>query len=556
VTLLNPPIFFYNKRMRTTIILLLCCLILLGAAGSSPSTAEAVGWQTLIQDSIWYREYQLSNPFNRAYVARMKRDVAGVTLESTLGQGKISSGTETVKGQFQRYDGSLNYWDWNGSGVSIDLDNWGARSQAVVAINGSYFNADGSPQSGQVIANWYAKRFLELQNYSGIVWKNNRELFVGGCITHPANKQLVTFSDSSTLEIDDINATRGANSLVLFTPQFESRTPEMPAEATIVDVVLEMSRPALITLQSANANGVVREIRQNQGVLLEGTPILFDRVVLSASGSLATELAARVHVGDTVGLAQKLNDYHPACAQQTDKSWEGAYTVIQNDFHFLKKGEIVVDADNPNAMKRAPRTAIVFNNVYVYFVVVDGRNPGISYGMTIQELAEFALTLDEPTNGLMEGAALDGGGSSTMVVNGVVKNFPSDGVQNPYADDQPPQRIFVPLVHGGVAEPQPESLPLVERPVANGMMMVVVKAPKFSQAFQVGQEVKTTANINLRQGPGTNQNSLAIIPKDTSGQIVAHANGLNGVSATGHTWWFVQFGSQVGWAAESFLANP
>ncbi len=542
--------------MRSTVILLICSLILLSAAGSSPTPAEAAGWQTLVQDSIWYREYQLSNPFNHVYVSRMKRDVAGVTLESTLGQGKMSSGTETVKGQFQRYDGSLNYWDWNGSGVSVDLDNWGARSQAVVAINGSYFNADGSPQSGQVIANWYAKRFLELQNFSGVVWKNNRELFIGGCITHPANKQLATFSDSSILEIDEVNTARGANSLVLYTPQFEARTPEMPAEASIVEVVLEMSRPALVTLQSENANGVVRAIRQNQGSLLEGTPLLFDQVVLSASGNLANELAARVQVGDTVGLAQKVNDYHPGCSQQTGRSWEGVYTAIQNDFHFLKKGEVNGYPDNANAVKRAPRTAIVFNDVYAYFVVVDGRNPGVSHGMTIQELAEFALTLDEPANGLMEGAALDGGGSSTMVVNGVVKNFPSDGVQNPYSDDQPPQRIFVPLVQGGVAEPQPASLPLVERPVANGVMMVVVKAPKFSQAFQVGQAIQTSANINLRQGPGTNYASFGIIPKDTAGQIVAHNNGLNGVSATGHTWWYVQFADQVGWAAESFLSTP
>ncbi len=542
--------------MRSAIILLICSLILLGIAGSSPSTAEAAGWQTLIQDSIWYRQYQLSDPFNQVYVARMKRDVASVTLESTLGQGKMSGGTETVKGQFQRYDGSLNYWDWNGSGTSIDLDNWGARSQAVVAINGSYFNADGSPQSGQVIANWYAKRFLEMQNYSGVVWKNNRELFVGGCVTHPANKQLITFSDSSTLEIDEVNTPRGADSLVLYTPQFEARTPEMAAGSTVVEVVLEMSRPALVTLQSENANGVVRAIRQNQGNLLAGTPILFDQAVLSASGSLASDLAARVQVGGTVGLAQKVNDYHPDCGQQTQRNWEGVYTAIQNDFHFLQKSEIFAYPDNASAVKRAPRTAIVFNDVYVFFVVVDGRNPGISHGMTIQELAEFALTLDEPANGRMEGAALDGGGSSTMVINGVVKNFPSDGVQNPYSDDQPPERIYVPIVQGGVAEPQAVSLPLVERPVANGVMMVVVKAPKFSQAFLVGQAIQTTANINLRQGPGTNYNSFGIIPKDTTGQILSHANGLNGISASGHTWWYVQFADQVGWAAESFLSNP
>ena len=55
-------------------------------------------------------------------------------------------------------------------------------------------------------------------------------------------------------------------------------------------------------------------------------------------------------------------------------------------------------------------------------VVVDGRQPGYSRGMTLRELADLMQRL-----GAQEAVNLDGGGSSQMVVNGLVATRPSDG---------------------------------------------------------------------------------------------------------------------------------
>jgi len=191
--------------------------------------------------------------------------------------------------------------------------------------------------------------------------------------------------------------------------------------------------------------------------------------------------------------------------------------------------------------------------------------------MTIQELGEFSLTLDDPANGKMEGAALDGGGSSTMVVNGKVMNFPSDGVLNPYAlftedqscDSPPPPctntycSLYVPLVQGGVANPVSATLPPIQqRPVKNGMMMVVVEGPQFSNTFQVNELIKTNSNVNLRQGPGTNYGILTSILVNTQVKVIDHANGTNGVWAKGYHWWLVEYNGNSGWVAEDFLSKP
>ena len=71
-----------------------------------------------------------------------------------------------------------------------------------------------------------------------------------------------------------------------------------------------------------------------------------------------------------------------------------------------------------------PRTALSasVDGRYLYFVVVDGRQPGWSDGATWIQLGQWCKDF-----GAWNGIALDGGGSSTMVVGGAVKNRPSDG---------------------------------------------------------------------------------------------------------------------------------
>lgn len=72
---------------------------------------------------------------------------------------------------------------------------------------------------------------------------------------------------------------------------------------------------------------------------------------------------------------------------------------------------------------RHPRTAVGFNadSTVVYFVTVDGRQPGFSAGMSLYELADFMISF-----GISEAVNLDGGGSTTMVVHNHVVNSPSD----------------------------------------------------------------------------------------------------------------------------------
>ncbi len=74
------------------------------------------------------------------------------------------------------------------------------------------------------------------------------------------------------------------------------------------------------------------------------------------------------------------------------------------------------------ATDRHPRTALArLESGKILLVTVDGRQPGISVGMSLQALAELLLEF-----GAVDAINLDGGGSTTMVVHNKIVNKPSD----------------------------------------------------------------------------------------------------------------------------------
>jgi hypothetical protein len=72
---------------------------------------------------------------------------------------------------------------------------------------------------------------------------------------------------------------------------------------------------------------------------------------------------------------------------------------------------------------RHPRTAVGISRdgTKLYLVTVDGRQPQISIGQSLQELGRYMAKL-----GCWKATNLDGGGSTSMVVRGEVVNKPSD----------------------------------------------------------------------------------------------------------------------------------
>ena len=115
--------------------------------------------------------------------------------------------------------------------------------------------------------------------------------------------------------------------------------------------------------------------------------------------------------------------------------WNKVQHAIGGRLRLLKNGEInQTIAEMHNAEKRhtpgkrapllnlshEPRTALGYNADKLFLVVADGRQPKYSTGLTLYELASIFIEL-----GATEAINLDGGSSSTFIVNDTVVNKPS-----------------------------------------------------------------------------------------------------------------------------------
>ena len=208
--------------------------------------------------------------------------------------------------------------------------------------------------------------------------------------------------------------------MVLFTPAFHQTT---LTDASGTEIVVRRGR--------------VVEVREQAG----STPIPADGFVLSAKG--ASREWAREHLRrrtkvkvsaalKPAGASAGAGGSHAAAsgdrgAGGAANPWSAAEDVVGGGPKIVTAGRVDITLEREKVLPsfsttRHPRTAIAsLPGNKALLVVVDGRQPALSVGMSLDELARLMIEL-----GAVEAINLDGGGSSTMTIDGKVVNHPSD----------------------------------------------------------------------------------------------------------------------------------
>ena len=135
--------------------------------------------------------------------------------------------------------------------------------------------------------------------------------------------------------------------------------------------------------------------------------------------------ASRGKIYSPKKTAQPIIYFGPRNQVTINKEQGNVFNAISGD-RIVVDGSLVVKTLAANAPN--PRTAIGINKNarWLTLMVVDGRQPGYSEGVTFPELAELLISY-----GVYTGVNMDGGGSSTMTIKGFdgkarVLNFPID----------------------------------------------------------------------------------------------------------------------------------
>jgi exopolysaccharide biosynthesis protein len=211
--------------------------------------------------------------------------------------------------------------------------------------------------------------------------------------------------------VDGLNRARGPDDLVVFTAAFGAAT---ITDDTGVEIVVR--------------GGAVTDVRDAAGA----TPIPSDGFVVSARGR-AREWALR-HLTRRTRVRVR-TELRPADPTRSNP-WTRAEDVLAAGPKLVTNGAVdVTDVREKMiptfATDLHPRTAIAaLADGRALLLTADGRQPPDRVGLALAELAKLLIEL-----GAREAINLDGGGSTAMVINGSLVNFPSDATgERPVSD--------------------------------------------------------------------------------------------------------------------------
>jgi hypothetical protein len=210
--------------------------------------------------------------------------------------------------------------------------------------------------------------------------------------------------------VNGVNKSTG--SVVLYTPAWGATTPAVTGTVEATLSAFPSATPA------ADLPGLVAQVKPNGG-----TPIPPNGAVLVARGAQGPRLAAEAPVGQAVTVRLTLKP-----------DWMGVVDALGGGPLIIRDGRPVFRAQEEfstyQLSLRHPRSAVGQTaDGRIVMLAVDGRQPGYSVGMTNFELALALMRF-----GVVTGAALDGGGSTTMAYDGTVLNRPSDGSERAVAE--------------------------------------------------------------------------------------------------------------------------
>ena len=149
--------------------------------------------------------------------------------------------------------------------------------------------------------------------------------------------------------------------------------------------------------------------------------------IVIRNGVIFRDKPARQGLAISTDGTMKLYDEKTTTAQQLLD--EGVWNTVSFGPGILENGQILAGIDkveidtnigNHSIQGNQPRTGIgVIAENHVVFVAVDGRSSGYSKGVTMTEFAQIFAGL-----GAQTAYNLDGGGSTTMVLDGTLVNNP------------------------------------------------------------------------------------------------------------------------------------
>lgn len=252
---------------------------------------------------------------------------------------------------------------------------------ALAGINGSFFFKDGTPVGVLVIDDQIISS--PLYNRTALIFYKNGTAKIDSV----QMEGYLKIQSEETVSFNGVNQPLTKDGIIVYTPDYQ------------------MTDPANAAVNFTVVNDKVTEITYSE------TRIPRNGIIISANGTAAESLKDSLKIGDEVKwfflTSPPLIDIDH---------------IIAGGPRLVKDGKEFVTSDkerfkNDVAKSSVARTAVGITKAgYLIFAVIEGS--GKASGATLEELADMMIKL-----GANDAMNLDGGGSSSMVVNNIKLNI-------------------------------------------------------------------------------------------------------------------------------------
>jgi hypothetical protein len=368
-----------NLRARLRLAVIPAWLLLLAIAPVASQQVELPEPRALAPGVLLYHldRPTLVEPEGPISIWALRLDASRVDLQSVLANDEIM-GTETVAGIAERH-------------------------QPIAAVNAGYFQQNGDPAGVMTIDGRLVSDTRRPRGAVGITQDATGVRLIFARLRASASLVITSGSRPTTVPVNGVDTTRLRGQLMLYTPSYHADT--------------DTAKGGLEWVVDAQRGRVL------SGPLDAGaTPIPRNGFVLSFGGLTPPVALKGLKRGTRVKLAVT---YDPV--EGEPGVWTAAQDIVGGAGLLIRDGRDVEDWSIETftttfAELRHPRTMIgTAADRAIWLVTVDGRQPERSVGMTLVELRTLARRL-----GLVNALNLDGGGSTTMWVQGQVVNNPSE----------------------------------------------------------------------------------------------------------------------------------
>lgn len=300
-----------------------------------------------------------------------------------------------------------------------------AKKGAVAAINAGFFRLDRSEFAGDAADVLMIDGDLLSEGDRGrvVLTLENKNRETLATIAHSrTHLWLGSFDSRFRIRMSGVNRPPADRELVLFSPRFGPTTRVAKPGTDVVFAGCDRNRDKWQNVANCGSFRIVENATD--------TAIPLDGFVISTGSEKFADrdlLFHELNVYKSQENKKKRVFFRVEDALQKSAVFKQEHDIVAGVPLLIRNGKIDITWEQEKTSKafvetRHPRTAVAkLKDGRFLMMTVDGRQPGVSVGMSLQELAEYLLSL-----GAVDAMNLDGGGSTTMVLDGKVVNKPSD----------------------------------------------------------------------------------------------------------------------------------